>query len=79
MSRPTSFDRVCPRPTSFNRVCCPRAMMACHHHLWTAHTVERRRAWAYTVEQRRAWHAIIAFGLADTVERRRAWHAIIAL
>ena len=26
--------------------------MTCHHHLWTAHTVE----------QRRAWHAIIAFG-----------------
>ena len=43
--------------------------VACHHHLWAAHTVERR--WA--------WHAIIAFGLADTVRRRRAWHAIIAL
>ena len=26
--------------------------VACHHHLWAAHTVERRRA----------WHAIIAFG-----------------
>ena len=26
--------------------------VACHHRLWTAHTVERRRA----------WHAIIAFG-----------------
>ena len=24
----------------------------CHHHLWAAHTIERRRA----------WHAIIAFG-----------------
>ena len=26
--------------------------VTCHHHLWTAHTVKRRRA----------WHAIIAFG-----------------
>ena len=26
--------------------------LACHHRLWAAHTVERRRA----------WHAIIAFG-----------------
>ena len=26
--------------------------VACHHHLWAAHTVERHRA----------WHAIIAFG-----------------
>ena len=33
-----------------------------HQRLWTAHTVERRRA----------WHAIIAFGLADTVGRHRA-------
>ena len=53
--------------------------VACYHGLWTAHTVEQRRAWAYTVERRRAWHAIIAFGLADTVGRRRAWKAIIAL
>ena len=43
--------------------------VACYHHLWAAHTVERRRS----------WHAIIAFRLADTVGRRRAWHAIIAL
>ena len=43
--------------------------MACHHRVWAAHTVERRRA----------WHAIIAFGLADTVGRSWAWHAIIAL
>ena len=59
--------------------------MACHHHLWAAHTVERRRA----------WHAIIALGrqtpstasgvachhrpcTANTIERRQAWHAIIA-
>ena len=53
--------------------------VACYHGLWTAHTVEQRRAWAYKVERRRAWHAIIAFGLADTVGRRRAWKAIIAL
>ena len=53
--------------------------VACYHGLWTAHTVEQRRAWAYTVERRRAWNAIIAFGLADTVGRRWAWKAIIAL
>ena len=53
--------------------------MACHHGPWTAHTVERRRAWAYTVERRRARHAIISFGLSDTVRRRRAWKAIIDL
>ena len=59
--------------------------VTCHHRLWTAHTVERRRAFhyrlwaAHTVERRLAWHAIIAFGLADTVEWHRAWHAIIAL
>ena len=58
----------------------------CHHRLWKAHTVERRRA----------WHAIITFGQhkrsndvgrgmpsclweAHTVERRRAWHDITAL
>ena len=44
--------------------------VACHHRLWAAHTVERRRAWhachhrlwaAHTVERRRAWHAIFAF------------------
>ena len=43
--------------------------MACHHRLWAAQTIERRRA----------WHAIITFGLAHTVGRLRAWHAIIAL
>ena len=43
--------------------------VACHHHLWKAHTFERRRAWP----------AIIAFGLADTIGRRRAWHAITTL
>ena len=59
--------------------------VACHHRLWEAHTVERRRV----------WHAIIAFGqhtrfndvghgmqssplAAQTVKRRRAWHASIA-
>ena len=59
--------------------------VACHHRLWAAHTVERRRA----------WHAIIALGRqtrsndvwrgmpsspsrAQTVDRRWAWHAIIA-
>ena len=36
--------------------------VACYHGLWTAHTVEQRRAWAYKVERRRAWHAIIALG-----------------
>ena len=30
----------------------PTSGVACHHRLWTVHTVERRRA----------WHAIIAFG-----------------
>uniref|UniRef100_A0A3Q7HKP6 Uncharacterized protein n=1 Tax=Solanum lycopersicum TaxID=4081 RepID=A0A3Q7HKP6_SOLLC len=51
-----------------------------HQRLWTAHTVERRRA----------WHAIITFGqdtrrgmrssplAALPIERCRAWHAIIA-
>ena len=43
--------------------------IACHHRLWPAHIVERRRA----------WYSIIAFGLADTVVLRLAWHAIIAL
>ena len=43
--------------------------MACHHRLWAARTVERRKA----------WHSIIAFGLAHIVGRCRAWHAIIAL
>ena len=60
--------------------------VACHHRLWTAHTVERRRA----------WHAIIAFGqhkrlndvgrgmlsspFGSTNGRtRRAWHGITAL
>ena len=60
--------------------------MACHHRLWAAHTVERRRA----------YHAIIALygkhrrttsGVAchyrlwapQTVEGCQAWHAIIAL
>ena len=43
--------------------------VVCHHHLWVAHTAERR--WA--------WHAIIAFGLADTIGRCQAWKAIIAL
>ena len=43
--------------------------VACHHHLWEAHTFEERRAWP----------AIIAFGLGDTVGRRQAWHAIIAV
>ena len=42
--------------------------VACHHRLWAAHMVKRRRA----------WHDIIAFGLADIVGRRRTWHAIIA-
>ena len=41
--------------------------VACHHHLWAAQTVERRRA----------WHAYITFG-RHTVERRQAWHACIA-
>ena len=60
--------------------------VACHHHLWEAHTVERRRA----------WHAIIDLGrktlsttsgvachhrlwAAETVERCQEWHVIIAL
>ena len=60
--------------------------VACHHRLWAAHTVERRRP----------WHAIIAFGhhawsndvghgmtsppLDSTHGRqRRAWHAITGL
>ena len=59
--------------------------VACHHHLWAAHTVELRRA----------WHAIIAFGKhkrsndvgsgmtsclweAHTVERRWVWYDITA-
>ena len=60
--------------------------MACHHHLWAAQMVERRRA----------WHAIVALGrqtrsndvgrelssspLGSTHgQHRRAWHAIMAL
>ena len=60
--------------------------MACHHHLWAALTVERRRA----------WHDIIALGLHTRSEdvrhgmtsppldntqgrQRRAWHSITAL
>ena len=39
--------------------------VACQHHVWGAHTVERDRA----------WHASIAFG-QHKVERRRAWHDI---
>ena len=39
--------------------------VACHHRLWTPHTVKRRRA----------WHASIAFG-QHTIERRPAWHDI---
>ena len=59
--------------------------VACHHRLWAAHTVERRRA----------WHAIITLGstygpatsgvachhspwAAHTVRRLRTWHAMIA-
>ena len=59
--------------------------VACHHHLWAAQQVERRRA----------WHAILPLGsthgrtmsgvachyclwVAQTVERRQAWHAIAA-
>ena len=61
------------------------SVVACHHRLWAAQTVERRRA----------WHAIIAFGqhtrsndvgsgmpsspLGSThCERCRVWHSIIA-
>ena len=61
------------------------SVVACHHCLWEAHTVERRRA----------WHAIIALcsthcratsgvachhrpWAAHTVGRRQTWHAIIA-
>ena len=60
--------------------------VACHHHLWAALTVERRRA----------WHDIIALGLHTRSEdvrhgmtsppldntqgrQRRAWHSITAL
>ena len=61
--------------------------LTCHHRLWTAHTIERRRA----------WHAIIAFGqrrrlinssgtgrktsISEKREigRHLAWHAITAL
>ena len=57
--------------------------MACHHRLWEAHTVERRRV----------WHAIMDLGqhtrsndvgmachhhlvAPHTVERRWVWHAL---
>ena len=60
--------------------------IACHHHLWAAQTVERRRA----------WHEITALGLhrrsddvgcgmtslafnRHTVERLWAWHDITAV
>ena len=43
--------------------------VACHHRLWAAHTVKRRRAWLAT----------IAFVQAHIVRVCRAWHSIIAL
>ena len=60
--------------------------VTCHHILWTAHTVGRRRA----------WHSIVALGMqtsrttsgvechhrlwaAHMVEQRRAWNAVMAL
>ena len=51
--------------------------MACHHHLWAAQMVERRRA----------WHSIVALGrqISRTTSGvvchhlLRAWHAITAL
>ena len=42
--------------------------VACHHRLWAAHTIERRRA----------CHAITAIG-QHTIGRHRAWHEITAL
>ena len=42
--------------------------VACHHRLWTPHTVKRSRV----------WHSIIALWAVHTVELRQEWHAIIA-
>ena len=56
--------------------------VACHHRLWAAHTVERRRLWHALGQQtrsddvRRDMHHCL--WTAHTVGRRRAWHAIIA-
>ena len=56
--------------------------MACHHLLWAAHTVERRRVWHALGQQTRSddvrrdmRHCLWT---AHTVERLRAWHSIIA-
>ena len=50
--------------------------VTCHHRLWTAHSVERHRA----------WHDITALGqhtrsahTVGLVQQRRAWHDITAL
>ena len=58
----------------------------CHHLLWKAHTVERRRAWhaIITFEQHK-WSNDVGHDMpsclweAHTVERRRACHDITAL
>ena len=52
-------EGILPEPTKQGQTSPPfdsthgrRSRVTCHHLLWTAHTVKRRRA----------WHAIIAFG-----------------
>ena len=59
---------------------------ACHHHLWAAQTVERRRAWnAIMGLVRRTRSNDVGCGMHHrlwatyTVEQRRVWHAIKAL
>ena len=61
--------------------------VACHHRLWAAHTVERRRAWhditALGQHTRSATTSGVACNdllrAAQTVERCWAWHAFISL
>ena len=59
-------------------------LMACHHHLWAAQTVERRRAWHAIIalrphtQSKDVGRGITSPPLDSTHGRqRRAWHAII--
>ena len=60
--------------------------VACHHGPWTAHMVERRRAWQATVAIGQYKKSNDVGGsichhrpcTAHTAERRRAWHDITA-
>ena len=51
-TRSNDVERDMPSPPLESTHSRTTSGVACHHHLWAAHTVELRRA----------WHAIIAFG-----------------